>query len=84
MIKIASCIGQVVVELLPTDLPRLTVALVHVKTGFNFSACLGNGGVDAIDVATHIHAIRDSFLVIVFHHEVLFEEAEGHRGDVGK
>jgi len=44
---------------------------------------MGSGGVDAVDVAPDIHAIGHGLFMVVFHDEVLLEEAEGLLGRRG-
>ena len=79
-VEVVGVVGEDFVELFPADLAGLAIAFVHPETGFNLRARLGDGGFDAVDVAAHVHAVGHGFLVVVFHHEVLLEEAEGLLG----
>ena len=55
----------------------LLAAPVHVEALLDLAALLGDLRLDAIDVVADVDAIGDGALVVVFHHEVLIEEADG-------
>ena len=82
-VEVGGVIGEHLVELFPADFARLAVAFVHEEAGLHLRAALRDAGVDAVDVAADVHAIGDGFLVVVFHDEVLLEEAEGLLGRRG-
>ncbi len=76
-VEVGGGVGEVFVEAFPADGARLLAAAVHVEALLDFAALLGDLGADAIDFVADIHAIGDGALVVVFHHEVLIEEADG-------
>ena len=82
-VELVGIVLEVVVELLPALLARLAVALVDVEAGVDLGALGGDLGLDAIDVVVDVDAVGHGLLVVVFHDEVLIEEAEGLLGRRG-
>ena len=76
-VELVGIVLKVVVELLPALLARLAVALVDVEAGVDLGALRGDLGLDAIDVVVDVDAVGDRPLVVVLHHQVLIEKAEG-------
>ena len=76
-VELVGVVLEVVVELLPALLARLAVALVDVEAGVDLGALRGDLGLDAIDVVVDVDAVGHRSFVVVLHHQVLIEKAEG-------
>jgi hypothetical protein len=68
---------EVFVQLFPALGAVELVALIHIKTFFNFATLLGDLRFDAINFVTNIHTIGNGALMVVFGDEVLVEKADG-------
>ena len=76
-VELVRGILEVVVELFPALLARLAVALVDIEAGVDLGALRGDLGLDAIDVIIDVDAVGHRSLIVIFHHQVLIEKAEG-------
>ena len=76
-VELVGIVLEVVVELLPALLARLAVALVDVEAGVDLGALRGDLGLDAINVVVDVDAVGDRPFVVVLHHQILIEKAEG-------
>ena len=76
-VEVTGLVGEVFVEPFPAHGAGFLAAPVDVETLLHFAALLGDFGANAKDLIADIDAIGDGALVVVFHHEVLVEEADG-------
>ena len=76
-VNLGGRIAEILVEPLPASLTRLLAAFVHVKAFFDLPPFFGDLRFDPIDIVPDIHSIGHGALVVVFHHEVLVEKADG-------
>ena len=76
-VELVGIVGEVVIESLPPLCPRLPIHQLHAIPGLHRGPCLRDGGADAVHVVVHVDAVGHGLLVVVFHDEVLIEEAEG-------
>ncbi len=76
-VELVGIVGEVVVESLPALGPRLPIHQLHAIPRLHRGACLRDGGTDTVHIVVHVDAVGHGLLVVVFHDEVLIEEAEG-------
>ncbi len=76
-VELAGVVSEVVVEFFPAGLAGVAFLLFHEVAGFDLAARLGDGGLDAVDVVVDVDTVGHGHFVVVFHHQVLVEEAEG-------
>ncbi len=76
-VELVGIVGEVVVQLFPSLLARVTFHLLDVHTCLNLGAGCSDGGADTVHVVVDVDAVGHGLLVVVFHDEVLIEEAEG-------
>ena len=76
-VELVGIVGEVVIQLFPSLLARVTFHLLDVRTCLNLGAGCGDGGADAVHVVVDVDAVGHGLLVVVFHDQVLIEEAEG-------
>ena len=76
-VELVGIVLKIVVELFPALLARVALHDLHGITGLYLGAGLGDSGADAVDVVVDIDAVGYGHFVVVFHHQVLVEEAEG-------
>ena len=76
-VELVGVVAEVVVELFPALLAGVALLNLHRVAGLHLGAGLGDLGADAVDVVVDVDAVGHGHFVVVFHHQVLVEEAEG-------
>ena len=79
-VKLVGSVGQVLLQLLPADLPGQPVPPVDVVPGLHGRSLLGDLGANPVGIEVHVHTVGHRLLVVVLHDQVLPEEAEGLLG----
>ena len=79
-VKLVGCVGQVLLQLIPADLPCQSVPPVNVVPGIHCRALLGDLCANPVGVEVYVHSVGHRLLVVVLHDQVLMEEAEGLLG----
>ena len=76
-VELVGVVAEVVVELFPAFLAGVALHDLHGIAGLYLGALFGDGGADAVDVVVDVDAVGHGHFVVVFHHQILVEEAEG-------
>ena len=76
-IQLSGIVGQVFFQLVPTYSPSLPVAAIDKEPGFDLCALLGDLRANPVHIEVNVDAVSNGLLVVVFHDQVLVEEADG-------
>ncbi len=75
-VELLRSILQVVIQTLPAAFTGHFITFIDVEAGIHFAALFCYFSFNTIYFITHIYAICNSTLVVIFHHQILIKKAE--------